>query len=371
MYEISMIICGLLASWILFHQYPIIKSKALDNKLRIHCSNIPHYILSIVIPARNEEHNIANLLEDLRGQDYAIHEIICVDDGSTDRTRKVIEEFHVTLIKIDDKAKDWMGKAWACQVGGQIATGELILFLDADVRLKKDGISALIQEYHKEQCVISLQPYHEMKCGYEQASLFFNLVQIAGNGVSSFIKNRYVGLFGPLILFPTRVYKEIGGHNIARYSIVDDLTIGEGLKKRKIPFRLYLGGEHISYRMYGNGIKGLIEGWTKNYATGAGKTPWYHFILVFMWINGLTTVSILSFQMIYQSDIKMGVTLFYLIWVLELIRIGKPIGNFKIYTVLFFPLYLVIFIILFLISIYKRVFSRKVTWKDRKIKLEK
>src|SRR6056297_2816672 len=259
------IVMGLLSSLIIFFKFPSLKTNNPGNS---------QYKLSIIIPARNEEKNIRLLLGDLMRQTTPIHEIICVDDGSFDNTFDVASSFDVKTISIKDKPGDWTGKTWACQTGADAATGDILLFLDADVRLSPNAISNLVHSYEEHQCVISVQPYHKTDKHYEQFSFFFNLIQIAGNGTSMIGEQKCAGLCGPLILIDQQTYISIDKHLSAKNSIVDDIALGQKLKQMGFRFKLFMGSKEIAYRMYGNDFKSLFQGWTKNYATGALKTTW-------------------------------------------------------------------------------------------------
>ncbi|WP_313125268.1 glycosyltransferase [Proteiniclasticum ruminis] len=217
--------------------------------------------ISVVIPARNEEENLPLLLEDLRKQCYENLEIIVVDDGSKDKTGEISKSFGVKVITISDKPSGWLGKTWACQKGAEASEGELLLFLDADVRVKPQAVERILKTYEKKRIPISVQPYHKTEKCYEQASLFFNLIQIGANGVS-LKKPQNIGLYGPLILFSKEDYKTIGGHESVKENIVEDMALGRKLKEAKIPYDLYVGDDEISFRMYSGGFKSLLEGWT-------------------------------------------------------------------------------------------------------------
>lgn len=363
LYDIVVIVLGLLSSFILFSKFPILKNKNTSNS---------QYELSIIIPARNEEQNIRLLLQDLMSQTADIHEIICVDDGSTDGTYKVASSFGVKTIWVKDKPSDWTGKAWACQIGAESATGELLLFLDADVRLGPNAISSLINSYDENRCVISVQPYHKTNKYYEQFSFFFNLIQISGNGTSMRWMQRNAGLYGAVILIDKDTYASIDGHLAAQKSIVDDVALGKKLKQMGFPFKLFMGGEAISLRMYRSNFRSLFQGWTKNYATGASEAPILVLGLVFLWVAScmITVISLVQSIIDLNMTNIVVISFFYLCWVFELFRISYKIGSFKKTTIIIFPLYLAFFILVFFRSLFKKLFQEDVIWKDRKIKLD-
>ena len=360
-YNIVIIASGLIISRLLFYRFPFMHKGNMTNS---------PYKLSVIIPARNEERNLSLLLPDLKQQSHPIYEIICVDDCSMDNTLQVVASFGVKLITIVNKPEDWTGKAWACQKGAEAANGELLLFLDADVRLGTDAISGLMRAYDENKCVISVQPYHKTVKGYEQFSLFFNIVQIAANGTSTIPICKNAGLYGPVILIDKKCYSEIEGHTSVKNSIVDDLALGERLRKEGRPFKLFLGGRHISFRMYTRGFSELLQGWTKNYATGAIKTPRVQLVMVFLWITSCISVVINLLQSIAMHNLIYFIifSFLYVLWTLELYRIARRIGNFK--KLICFPIYLTLFLWVLFISFLKKLFHRSVVWKDRKIRLE-
>ncbi len=358
------IVIGILSSYILFYKFPVLKTKKTDWS---------QYKLSVIIPARNEEETIRLLLQDLMAQKTTIHEIICVDDASTDKTLEVATSFGVRTISIKDKPKDWTGKSWACQKGAMVATGDMLLFLDADVRLSPNAISTLLDRYHENKCVISVQPYHHTEKYYEQFSFFFNLIQIAGNGISVWGKPKNMGLYGPVILIDQKTYLAIDRHSAAKTSVVDDVVLGEKLKQMGFPFKLFLGSKDISFRMYGDDFKSLYQGWIKNYATGALKSDPFIFCLVFLWVTSCLSSSIFFVQSLttFNMGLILLATCFCFLWLVELFRLSSAIGRFKKTTVIFYPVYLVFFVLIFSISLLKKIFKVDVVWKDRKIKLEK
>ena len=111
--------------------------------------------VSVILPARNEEDYISKCLETLSVQDYKNFEIIAIDDSSKDKTGEIIEEFvekdskiiHVTA---REKPENWMGKNWACMEGFKKATGDLMLFTDADTKFEKNVITLAVSHLQSE-----------------------------------------------------------------------------------------------------------------------------------------------------------------------------------------------------------------------------
>ena len=105
--------------------------------------------LSIIIPARDEERNLGLLLHSLSQQTLKPHEIIVVDDHSTDSTAEIAKKEAGLVIPSKDIPEGWTGKPWACWQGANRATGDVFLFLDADTFLEPDGLSKIVSTYFK------------------------------------------------------------------------------------------------------------------------------------------------------------------------------------------------------------------------------
>ncbi|MDD2431260.1 MAG: glycosyltransferase family 2 protein [Firmicutes bacterium] len=358
--EFVIVLVGMFVTAILFYRLPVIP----DIKEDI--SDYP--LVSIIIPARNEEANLPLLLSDLIKQTLPVYEIICVDDASEDSTAQIALEYGAKLLSLPEKPNEWTGKAWACQNGANIAKGELLLFLDADVRLGRDGIRMLLQAYLKEGCTVSVQPYHKTKKNYEQFSMLFNFVQIAANG-TALPKQRSIGLYGPVILISRHDYLKIGGHEKQKKSVIEDIAIGLQLKQSGLSFRLFIGNKDVSFRMYSEGMRSLIQGWTKNIAAGAANTPAYIFTMVFLWITSLISVPVNLIRSAILMDWVWLVVYSVLntIWVLILAVIAKRIGHFKVWAFIFYPVLMLVFVGVFTVSALKKLFGLKVTWKGRAI----
>ncbi|MDD2579874.1 MAG: glycosyltransferase [Eubacteriales bacterium] len=125
LYHLILIISGLLVSRLLFFRFPRLEPTEEAPAPRR---------LSVIIPARDEARTLPLLLDDLARQDVPIHEIIGVDDHSSDGTAAVIRSAGVVYQAAGERPPGWIGKSWACQTGAEAAGGDVLLFLDADVR---------------------------------------------------------------------------------------------------------------------------------------------------------------------------------------------------------------------------------------------
>lgn len=325
--------------------------------------------VSVIVPLRNEEKNVDNLLEKLLNQTYDNYEIICVDDNSQDKTYEKLSIYPVNLIKAPNKPMDWNGKSWALLHGTKEAKGDLLLFVDADVSLGSNTITNLVNEYLKEKMVISIMPYHKTKLFYEQFSFFFNYLQYAANGMG-FNTDRYnLGLYGPIILISKETYKNIGTHKVVKSSIIEDLEFGIKLHEDGYKFKLFMGNDDISYRMYPDGFLKLFQGWCKNQASAFIRIKPLIIILVAIIIGMYIKIPGVLVKALVLGCFKDAIiyAFMYLVLIIALYGTSKHIGNYKWYVYLFYPIYLTFYIYVFVCSLLKKLFKIPVVWKGRKI----
>jgi len=358
--EFCIVILGMALTAVLFHRFPVLPDMTEE------ITDTPS--ISVIIPARNEEKNLPLLLRDLGAQTTAVREIIIVDDMSEDGTARVAQEHGAKLIRLEDKPEGWTGKSWACQNGADAAAGEIFLFLDADVRLGKDGIRSLVEAFRKAGCVISVQPYHRTEKVYEQFSMMFNLIQIAATG-TALPRPLDIGLYGPVILISRSDYEKVGGHESVRQSVVEDMALGTRLRETGVPYRLFVGSPSVSFRMYASGLRDLLQGWTKNIASGAARIPLALFAAVFFWIASLLSVpiQIIKFSASQNWPWLLVYCMLYLVWVLVLAILSRRVGRFKLWTLVFYPVLMPVMTVVFIVSGFRKLFGLKVKWKGRAI----
>ena len=104
--------------------------------------------LSIIIPARNEAHNLPRLLDSIFSQPIPPLEVLVVDDASTDATASVATAHGATVVSSLPLPDGWRGKPWACHQGALATKGELLLFLDADCWFEPGGLDRILSRYH-------------------------------------------------------------------------------------------------------------------------------------------------------------------------------------------------------------------------------
>jgi len=356
---VSMLAVGLVCALLLFARTTRLEKSGADARRGV----------SVIIPARNEGKTLPLILSDLAAQKDEWLEIIVVDDGSDDDTFAVAEKFGCKTIQVRDKPAGWTGKSFACDTGARAAAGGLLLFLDADVRLSPGAVAGIRHSWAKNRRTVSVCPYHRTGRPVESLSLFFNMIMVAANGLSLWRAKRNIGLFGPVILIGREDYDAVNGHVETRRSIVDDLALGEQLKKKGLEFDLYAGGQEIAYRMYAGGVREIFRGWVKNIATGASKTSPFIMTMVVLWVGALISAPLnIALQAFDRSpDGVLIYSVFYAAFTLHLFVFARSIGRFHPLALIMYPLPLLFFLAVFTVSAFKKIFRIKAVWKGRKI----
>ena len=332
--------------------------------------------VSVVIPARNEGHALPHLLGSLTAAAPWLCEIVVVDDGSTDDTAAVARAAGATVIPAPPPPDGWTGKARACHLGVQHSTGDLLLFLDADTSLAPGALPALLEEHARHGGLLSVQPHHEPIEAYEQLSSYFNHVSLVGCGACTPRGARRPMAFGPCLLTTRADYLLAGGHAGVRSAILDDAELAAAYGRAGLPVMCTIGGEAVRMRMYPRGLRQLVEGWTKNIASGATEAEPLSSIIAVAWVAthfavaaGLLglLVDLATGSRLPSTAVALPVA--YAVVAAEMRRHLMRIGTFRWWTWALFPVPLLVFGLIFARSLVLTRVLRSVRWKGRAIAL--
>jgi len=327
--------------------------------------------LSVIVPARNEERNLPTLLESLAAQDLSPTEVIVVDDDSTDSTALVARAAGATVLQSKPLPAGWRGKTWACFQGAEAAVGEVLLFVDADTFFESGGLRRIMNTYLEGRGVVSLAAYHNVKRVYEELSAFFNLVMTAGTGAFTILGQKVQpgGLFGPFLMLDRSTYFACGGHTTVKDKILENLYLAKVFRRSGTPMRCYGGKGTFGMRMYPDGLRDLIEGWSKAFATGAAQTPLPTLLMIIGWITGgFTSVVLLLIAAFTGSPNELGLGgILYLLFALQTWFMLIRIGSFRFYTALLYPIPLSFYVAVFARSAFIVALNKKVSWKGRQM----
>lgn len=222
--------------------------------------------LSIVIPARNEEANIAGALAGLRGFDTVV-----VDDHSEDATAEVAGRSGATVIPAHPLAAGWLGKPNACVTGAAHSAAEWLLFLDADTAVTPALPSALIA-HAKTNRLDMLSAFLRQDCvSFSERALIPYAFALYFCGVSS----DSVLANGQCLLVRREAYERIGGHSAVAGSVIEDVALANAFRRAGFACGIVRAGQLGSVRMY-RSFAEIWRGFEKNsfrflladYATG-------------------------------------------------------------------------------------------------------
>ena len=304
--------------------------------------------VSIIVPARNEQENLPRLLSSIQRQNAKPAEVIVVDDASTDRTSDIAREFGATVISPPPLPDAWRGKTWACHNGAKAASGELLLFMDADTWFEDDGLANLLALFTGG--AFSVGPWHVAVKLHEQLSVYFNLV------MNCAVVPR--GLFGQMLLVEKNSYESVRGHEEVKGRILENLALAAEFRHRNLKVHSTGGRGILSFRMYPENLGQLLDGWIKAFSTGARHTPIGSLLCVVIWLTGMTLAAGLPLKG------WIGVAI-YLLFAIQLATAFSRVGSFRWYVALLFPIPLFFFFVVFAWSALRP--SRSVTWKGRTI----
>jgi 4,4'-diaponeurosporenoate glycosyltransferase len=338
--------------------------------------------VAVVIPVRDEAETLPRLLDSLARQRVRPRQIIVVDDQSTDGTAEVVLRWSeaepstpVTLLRGDPLPGGWTGKAWACHQAVPLVRAGTLVFLDADVTLGDDGLRAVLGALEARGGLVSVQPYHRMERAYERFSALFNVVGMMGVGAASPGRDgRSSGAFGPVLACRRRDYEAIGGHAAVRGEIVEDIALARRFRDVGLPVSTLGGGEVISFRMYPQGLAQLLEGWTKNIATGAGSVAWPRRLLIGAWVSALLVTVQTAIEAVlapgesFRTMLSVALVA-YALFAVQLRVMLRQLGNFGVLATALFPALVGIFVAVFARSLWFTVVRRQVRWRGRTIPL--
>ena len=229
--------------------------------------------VSVIIPARNEERAIEETVRRMLAQSYRNLELIVVDDGSADATSAILaklaaEDGRLVVVRNEETPDGWLGKPWALHRGSEVAKGELLLFVDADIHYEQHAVSAMVSRIRTSgAAMLSALPAIEMRGSWEKAimpqlamTLFSFLPTWLGNGRT--IRILAVG-GGPGNLVWRTAYDIAGGHVALRGAVIDDVGLARLFRASGQGTELARAEDLMSVRMY-HGLAEIVHGFTKN-----------------------------------------------------------------------------------------------------------
>jgi chlorobactene glucosyltransferase len=229
-------------------------------------------LISVLIPARNEEKNIRRILNSMIRQDYPNLEILVLDDNSTDATSQIVEGFvkkdgRVKLIQGTPLPQGWKGKCFACHQLSKIAKGSYLVFTDADTLHYPNSISGSLAALLKDNVdVISVFPRQIAVTFSERMSVRFINFIILSFMPLILVKHSKSPFFstalGQFFLFKRKAYKKCGGFESVKNEILEDINISKQVKRCGLKIMVYDGSDSIFCRMFTN-LPDVVKGFSR------------------------------------------------------------------------------------------------------------
>jgi chlorobactene glucosyltransferase len=246
--------------------------------------------VSVLIPARDEEHNIRKCIASLLAQDYLDYEVIALDDHSQDRTGQILVELaacdgRLRILQGQPLPDGWLGKNWACHQLSEAAQGDIFLFVDADTTHHKQMLSQSVSALHAEKIdLLTALPKQEVRTWGEKLTvpiLYWAMLCFIPLPLAYHLRAPiFSAAIGQFMLFRRTAYERVGGYAAVRQHGADDLALARQVKKFNLPWRLADGGQRVQTRMYQN-FRQAFEGFSKNLFAAFD----YHLLLfLFAWI---------------------------------------------------------------------------------------
>ena len=219
-------------------------------------------LVSVLIPARNEEGKIGACLDHVVSQKYTNLEILVLDDDSIDNTGDVVASFNdqrVRLIKGQPLPVGWVGKNWACHQLSENANGDFFIFLDADTILEKRVLELSVSVLRSKKIdLLTLIPRRISAHFVER--LMFPFIDWAifcwlPMKLAHHNKNPHLSAtFGQFMFFKKDSYLEIGGHAAVRNATLDDFELGRLIKEKKFKWFLMDANGQVKTLPYDNNL---------------------------------------------------------------------------------------------------------------------
>ena len=341
--------------------------------------NPPHQPrVSLLVPARNEARSIEGCVRGLLAQDYPDFEVIILDDESTDGTGEILaritaEDSRLRVIHGQPLPAGWLGKNWACQQLSQAATGDYLLFTDADTHhhplMLRDSIAAALSTNAD---LLSGMPHQEVKTWSEQLLvpiLAWSFMAFIPLALAERVRAAFLSVsIGQYLLFRRSAYDASGGHTAVRDKVVEDFELARNIKKAGLHWRFIDATTRIHCRMYHN-FREVFDGLSKNLYVVFGNVfffalAWMALVISFLEPQLILLLALLGVPLPAKlaplAVLAIGQAI--LLWGLTDLRFGFPIKQAALY-----PLTIVLSVFIGLRSMFAHLFKRGVTWKGRSV----
>jgi len=324
-------------------------------------------LVSVLIPARNEERNIAKLLTSLAQEEYPNLEILVLDDGSTDATAAICASFstkdnRIKVLTGQALAEGWLGKNYACHQLAKEAKGSYLVFLDADTWVQPGFLAAVIHRMKTRRLdLLSIFPTQEMRTFGEQLLvplINFVLLNLLPLRLVQLSKNLlFSAANGQCMVFDAASYRQNQWHEQVKANVVEDIEIMRAVKVWGGDGEVLLDRGFISSRMY-SGFSEALEGFSKNVLVGFGNSIFVMGVYLFLLV-------VAPLLLIFFVDIRLSLFALSLI-LLSRVMIALLSRQSLWKSIVLHPLQMLSFVLLASVAAQKKL-TRSNTWKGRNV----
>jgi glycosyltransferase involved in cell wall biosynthesis len=248
--------------------------------LSVETKNGARATVSAIVPARNEEATIAACVEGLANQ-TEIHEILVVDDQSTDKTAEIVRGLmvkfpQVRLIEAGTLPEGWVGKNHAAWTGAKEAQGECLLFTDADAQAQAGAVDKALRIMEETRAgLVSFSPEQVTVGWYEKALIPFIYCRLAKYFSYDAVNDPaqpVAAANGQFLTIHRDSYFAVGGHAAVAGEVLEDVALARRIKEKGYRIRFGPSDGLVRVRMY-RSFGELWRGWKKNLYLLIGGTP--------------------------------------------------------------------------------------------------
>ncbi len=318
--------------------------------------------VSVIVPARNEADNIQVCLEHLLR--LGAGEIIVVDDQSNDATPQILADFaaaaslkgqNLKCLSAPPKPSGWAGKSWACQLGADEASGDYLLFTDADTLHEPNSLAQSLQELEFRQLdLLSAMPYHLNLKFWERLMSPLQLIALAVTAPFDSPKPRRLYAIGQYLLFKRQAYQQLGGHRKRSRILAEDLHFAQACLAEQLAYGVSLQRLY-QVRMYAT-LSDFLAGWRRLCLLGLEfSSPWSG-PEVGLYYLAFSGGGLLGFT---PASLVLMILTLSLCWWLQ-----PRLGRFSVLGPLLFPFALACFAWATALSLLDRLKGR-VSWRGR------
>ena len=239
-------------------------------------------LVSVIVPARNEAHNIERCVRSILRSEWPALELIVVDDRSDDGTGSMVRELaaneaRLRVVSGAPVPDGWFGKQWACEQGARGARGSTLIFTDADTVHAPDLLSRTMHAMRTRSLdFFSVAGFQKLGSFWErvvQPQVFYMIAARYGGAgeVNRARRARDKIANGQYLCFTRAAYERVGTHESVRTKAAEDLALAQRVQELGLTGEIAIAPDQLSTRMY-TSLAEIVNGWTKNIVTASVDT---------------------------------------------------------------------------------------------------